>query len=139
MDSTMNFIGDISAVVTLVAFIISIVWNHQSNKQVRKSNFIVYKKFAESIISIRKMKIERAEIEIQRLTSEAESHKIIRDLKVNHTDSDSEKEIIIKEYSQRINDLSVTAMKLQQLVTQWGLDAVKDYDSFIMEMKKIKK
>lgn len=133
----MNFIGDISAVVTVVAFVISIVWNHESNKQARKSNFIVYKKFAESIISIRKMEIERAEIEIQRLKSEAESLKIIRDTKINHTDSESEKEIIAKEYSQHIDNLSVTAMKLQQLVTQWGLDAVKDYDSFIKEMKKI--
>lgn len=133
----MNFIGDISAVVTVVAFVISIVWNQQSNKQARKSNFIVYKKFAESIISIRKMEIERAEIEIQRLTSEAESLKIIRDTKINYTDNESEKEIISKEYRQRINDLSFTATRLQQLVTQWGLDAVKDYDSFMKEMKKI--
>lgn len=133
----MNIIGNISAVVTLIAFGVSIIWNYQSNKQARKSNFIVYKKFAESIITIRKMEIEHAEIEIQRLTSEAESLKIIRDLKVTHTDNESEKEIISKEYRQHIDNLSVTAMKLQQLVTQWGLDAVTDYDSFIKEMKKI--
>lgn len=133
----MNIIGNISAVVTLIAFGGSIIWNYQSNKQARKSNFIVYKKFAESIISIRKMEIERAEIEIQRLTSEAESLKIIRDTKINHTDNESEKEIISKEYRQHIDNRSVTAMKLQQLVTQWGLDAVKDYDSFMKEMKKI--
>ena len=137
MDSTMNFIGNISAIVTLIAFVISIIWNHQSNKQAKQNNFNMFKKFAENIIQIRQMEIERIGIEIQRLMSEAESLKITCDTKLNHIEDVTEKEIITKEYSQQIFNLSVTAEKLNQLITKWGLDAVKDYDSFLKEMKKI--
>ena len=77
-------IGLISSIATLISFVIGFIWNYQSSRQAIKSNAEMYKKFAENIISIRRMEIERVNAEVDRLNREAEALQIIRDTKLNY-------------------------------------------------------
>ena len=50
MDNTFEIIANVSAIATLISFVIGFVWNYNSNKQAEKTNFRMCKKFAENII-----------------------------------------------------------------------------------------
>ena len=135
MDNIFEIIANVSAIATLISFVIGFVWNYNSNKQAEKTNFRMCKKFAENLIKIRQMEIERINTEIERLEREADSLKSVRDMKQNHA-APEEANVISFEYFSKINNLSFTMMQLRQLVTQLNLDAVMDVDSFMKDITK---
>ena len=135
MDNIFEIIANVSAIATLISFVIGFVWNYNSNKQAEKTNFRMCKKFAENLIKIRQMEIERINTEIEMLKREADSLKSVRDMKQNHA-APEEANVISFEYSSKINNLSFTMMQLRQLVTQLKLDAVMDVDSFMKDITK---
>ena len=135
MDNTFEIIANVSAIATLISFVIGFVWNYNSNKQAEKANFRMCKKFAENLIKIRQMEIERINTEIERLEREADSLKSVMDMKQNHA-APEEANVISFEYSSKINNLSFTIMQLRQLATNLSLDAVMDVDSFMKAITK---
>lgn len=135
MDNTFDIIANVSAIATLISFVIGFVWNYNSNKQAVKANFRMCKKFAEILITIRQMEIERINTETERLVREANTLKHIRDMKQNNA-TPEEAEIISFEYSSKINNLSFTIMQLRQLARQLSSEAVMDVDSFIKDITK---
>ena len=135
MNSIFEIIANLSAIATLISFVIGFVWNYNSNKQAEKTNFRMCKKFAENLIKIRQMEIERINTEIERLKREADSLKSVRDMKQNHAVPE-EANVISFEYSSKINNLSFTIMQLRQLATNLSLDAVMDVDSFMKDITK---
>ena len=135
MDNTFEIIANVSAIATLISFVIGFVWNYNSNKQAEKTNFRMCKKFAENLIKIRQMEIERINTEIERLKREADSFKSVMDMKQNYADPE-EANVISFEYSSKINNLSFTIMQLRQLATNLSLDAVMDVDSFMKDITK---
>ena len=135
MNNIFEIIANVSAIATLISFVIGFVWNYNSNKQAEKANFRMSKKFAENLIKIRQMEIERINTEIERLEREADSLKSVRDMKQNHANPE-DANVISFEYSSKINNLSFTMMQLRQLVTQLNLDAVMDVDSFMKDITK---
>ena len=135
MNNTFEIISNVSAIATLISFVIGFVWNYNSNKQAEKANFRMCEKFAENLIKIRQMEIERINTEIERLEREAETLKSVRDMKQNHANPE-DANVISFEYSSKINNLSFTMMQLRQLVTQLNLDAVMDVDSFMKDITK---
>ena len=40
MDNTFEIIANVSAIATLISFVIGFVWNYNSNKQAEKTNFL---------------------------------------------------------------------------------------------------
>ena len=135
MDNTFEIIANVSAIATLISFVIGFVWNYNSNKQAEKANFRMCKKFAENLIKIRQMEIERINTEIERLEREADSLKSIMDMKQNHA-APEKANVISFEYSSKISNLSFTIMQLRQLATNLSLDAVMDVDSFMKDITK---
>lgn len=135
MDNTFEIIANVSAIATLISFVIGFVWNYNSNKQAEKSNFRMCKKFAENLIKIRQMEIERINTEIERLVRESDSLKSVMDMKQNHA-APEEANVVSFEYSSKINNLSFTIMQLRQLATKFSLDAVMDVDSFMKDISK---
>ena len=135
MDNTFEIISNVSSIATLISFVIGFVWNYNSNKQAEKANFRMCKKFAEILINIRQIEIQRINTEIERLVREANTLKSVRDMKLNHATPD-EANVISFEYSSKINNLSFTIMQLRQLATKLNLDAVKDVDSFMKDITK---
>lgn len=135
MDNTFEIIANVSAIATLISFVIGFVWNYNSNKQAEKTNFRMSKKFAENLIKIRQMEIERINTGIERLEREADSLTSVRDMKQNHA-APEEANVISFEYSSEIDNLSFTIMQLRQLSTKLNLDAVKDVDSFMKDITK---
>ena len=135
MDNTFEIIANVSAIATLISFVIGFVWNYNSNKQAEKTNFRMCKKFAENLIKIRQMEIERINTEIERLERETDSFKSVMDMKQNHS-APEEANVISFEYSSKIDNLSFTIMQLRQLSTKLSLDAVMDVDSFMKDITK---
>ena len=135
MDNTFEIIANVSAIATLISFVIGFVWNYNSNKQAEKANFRMCKKFAENLIKIRQMEIERINTEIERLEREADSLKSVMDMKQNHA-APEEANVISFEYSSKTSNLSFTIMQLRQLSTKLSLDAVMDVDSFMKDITK---
>ena len=135
MNNIFEIIANVSAIATLISFVIGFVWNYNSNKQAEKANFRMCKKFAEILINIRQIEIQRINTEIERLVREANTLKSVRDMKLNHATPD-EANVISFEYSSKIENLSFTIMQLRQLVTQLNLDAVMDVDSFMKDITK---
>ena len=135
MDNTFEIIANVSAIATLISFVIGFVWNYNSNKQAEKTKFRMCKKFAENLIKIRQMEIERINTEIERLKREADSLKSVRNMKQNYADPE-EANVISLEYSSKIINLGFTIMQLRQLATNLSLDAVMDVDSFMKDITK---
>lgn len=132
---TITMIGFISSIATLISFVIGFIWNYQSNKKAKRDSEDMYRKFAENLISIRKMEIERVNAEIEKLTREAETLQILRDMKLSHT-GDDEKILVSTEYNSCINNLSFSIMQLKQLVAQWGLDTTTDLNEYLKKLAK---
>ena len=135
MDYTFEIIANVSAIATLISFVIGFVWNYNSNKQAEKTNFRMCKRFAENLIKIRQMEIERINTEIERLEREADSLKSVMDMKQNHA-APEEANVISFEYSSKTSNLSFTIMQLRQLASNLSLDAVMDVDSFMKDITK---
>ena len=64
MKDTLEIIGYLSSIATLIGFIIGFVWNRESNKQAQKANLELYRKFAENIVTMRKLEIEKVGLTI---------------------------------------------------------------------------
>lgn len=135
MNNAFEIIANVSAIATLISFIIGFVWNYNSNKQAEKANFRMCKKFAENLIKIRQMEIQCINTEIERLEREADTLKSVRDMKQNHANPE-EANVILFEYSSKINNLSSTIMQLRQLATQLSSEAAMDADSFKKDITK---
>lgn len=135
MDNTFEIIANVSAIATLISFVIGFAWNYNSNKQAEKTNFRMCKKFAENLIKIRQMEIERINTEIERLERETDSFKSVMDMKQNHA-APEEANVISFEYSSKIDNLSFTIMQLRQFAAKLSLDAVMDVDSFMKDITK---
>ena len=133
MEEILGIIAHVSAFVTLLGFGWGFVWNYRSNQQAKRANMKMCKKFAENLINIRKIEIERINAEIEKLERDAETLQKIRDLKISNAKPEEESALTI-EYSAYINNLGFTIIQLKQLATQLGMDAVMDVDSFMKDI-----
>lgn len=136
MKDTLEIIGYLSSIATLIGFIIGFVWNRQSNKQAQKTNLELYRKFAENIVTMRKLEIEKVGLTISRLKREAETLDIICKRKMNKTKDEKERQAIDFEYSTTIQNLAFSIMELEQFVTNQGLESVSDVDKVFQTIRK---
>lgn len=135
MNEILEIIGYLSSIATLIGFVIGFIWNKQSNKQAQKANLELYRKFAENIISTRKMEIDKVNLTIGRLKREADTLDIIRKRKINNTKDGEEREAINFEYDTTIRNLGLSVTELEQFATSQSLESVFDVDKVFQIMR----
>lgn len=135
MNEILEILGYLSSIATLIGFVIGFIWNKQSNRQVQKANLELYRKFAENIISTRKMEIDKVNLTIGRLRREADTLDIIRKRKINNTQDEEEREAIDFEYDTTIQNLRSSVSELEQFATNQSLESVFDVDKVFQIMR----
>lgn len=135
MNEILEIIGYLSSIATLIGFVIGFIWNKQSNRQAQKANLELYRKFAENIISTRKMEIDKVNLTIGRLKREADTLDIIRKRKINNTKDEEEREAIDFEYDTTIRNLGLSVTELEQFATNQSHESVFDVDKVFQIMR----
>lgn len=135
MKETLEIIGFLSSIATLIGFVLGFIWNRQSNKKAQKANLELYRKFAENIVTIRRMEIEKVNLTIGRLKREADTLDIIRKRKMNNAKEEHERDSIDFEYATIIKNLGFTILELEQFVTSQSLESVFDVDKVFQIMR----
>lgn len=125
----LDWISVIGTSVTFGAFVLGWIWNYKSNRTASKHNRDMFYACAQQMIEMRKMEIEKIEVELQNLNDEADC--LIMEEKYalkNNESSDSELQV---KYGKKKMDLGAKIMRYKQLKTKIDLSTVDDADVFI--------
>lgn len=128
----MNILDWISlggTLLTLVAFVLGWSWNYKSNRTASKHNKDMFYACAKQMIEMRKMEIEKIEVELQNLNDEAD-YLIMEEKYALKNNECSDSELQVK-YGKKKMNLGAKIMRYKQLKTKIDLSTVDDADVFM--------
>lgn len=128
----LDWISVIGTLVTFVAFVLGWIWNYKSNRTASKHNRDMFYACAKQMIEMRKMEIEKIEVELQNLKDEAD-YLIMEEKYVLKNNECSDSELQVK-YGKKKMDLGAKIMRYKQLKTKIELSTVGDADVYIKKV-----